>query len=227
MPINILVIDDDKKIVNRLMNNLKRADTSGIIGQIEVDDSITKTGDLEEYDPTVKYGMDFDAVLIDYQLGCEFSGILVSAWMSLKMSNVPRIALTTAPYIGGPSYFTNSFLKRDITDTPQKVIQELQTSIEEFNSTKWLEGQHKILVDEYQSLLDNNSSDSPLINSIETLLDKFEKIIDYKQEEKLKLILAQKKNRADLTEQLNKNENEIKNLRQKLDAYLKELSNNG
>ena len=50
MSINILVIDDDKRIVTRLMNNLKRADDSQIIGTIEVDDSITQLDTIEKYD---------------------------------------------------------------------------------------------------------------------------------------------------------------------------------
>lgn len=228
MPLNILVIDDDKKIVKRLMNNLKRADSNGLIGQIEVDDSITQDGDLENYDPAEKYGIDFNVVLIDYQLGCAFTGILVSAWMSLKMSKVPRIALTTAPYTGGPSYFTNSFLKRDITDSPKKVLDELVVCIEEFDSLKWLEEQHKLLVQQYQLLLKNqNSSDEVLLSNIDALLDKFEKILDSRQEEKLKEAFSFEEMSEDLSTKLNKNEGEILSLRKQLEHYIKELKSDG
>lgn len=34
MPINVLVIDDDKRIVERLMKNLKRMDSNKILGEI-------------------------------------------------------------------------------------------------------------------------------------------------------------------------------------------------
>lgn len=228
MPINILVIDDDKRIVERLMNNLRRADSNGLINQIEVDDSITQDGDLENYDPVEKFGIDFDVVLIDYQLGCAFTGILVSAWMSLKMSKIPRIALTTAPYTGGPSYFTNSFLKRDITDSPKKVLDKLATCIEEFDSSKWLEKQHRLLVQQYQLLLQAQSgSDEIMLSNIEALLDKFEKILDYKQEEKLKEALAFEHTSEDLLEKLSKNEGEIFSLREKLEHYIKELKSDG
>lgn len=227
MPINILVIDDDKKIVQRLMNNLKRADSNGLIGKIEVDDSITQGGDLENYDPKEKYGIDFNVVLIDYQLGCTFTGILVSAWMSLKMSKIPRVALTTAPYAGGPSYFTNSFLKRDITDSPQKVLEELIACIEDFDSTKWLEEQHTLLVEQYQSLLKRKSgSECELLTNIEILLDKFEKILDSKQEERIKMAFAFEEKRGDLLVKLSENEKKISSLHDQLEQYIKELKNN-
>lgn len=224
MSINILVIDDDKKIVKRLMNNLKRADTNGLIGQIEVDDSITQDGDLENYDPTEKYGLNFDVVLIDYQLGCSFTGILVSAWMALKMSKIPRIALTTAPYTGGPSYFTNAFLKRDVADCPEKVLEELMQCIEKFDSVKWLEQQHKMLVQQYQLLLSTCSgTEENTLTNIEILLDKFEKILDSRQEEKLKEAFLLEKTSEDFLTQINNNESEIKALKKQLEQYIGEL----
>lgn len=84
MAINILVIDDDKRMAIRLMNNLKRADQSNILGEIEVDDSIKELETVEKYDVS-HYGIKFDVALIDYQLSCSFTGILVSAWIALDL----------------------------------------------------------------------------------------------------------------------------------------------
>ena len=85
MAINILVIDDDVKTVERIMHTLVRADSNSTIGDIIVDDSIAKEStDIEEYDPENAFQTHFDIVLIDYQLGCSFTGILVSAWIPVK-----------------------------------------------------------------------------------------------------------------------------------------------
>lgn len=82
--INILVIDDEKDTIENLMRMLKRKDKLNKIGEIIVDDSmLNDIKSLEEYNIN-KYGVVFDAILIDYQLGCGFSGALVSAWMLIQ-----------------------------------------------------------------------------------------------------------------------------------------------
>lgn len=65
MSINILIIDDDKKSVERLINSLRRADKSNIIGECIVDDSVIYEDNIEKYNP-MKFGVQFDVLLVDY-----------------------------------------------------------------------------------------------------------------------------------------------------------------
>lgn len=50
MAINILVIDDDRKMAERLMRSLQRADKENVLGEIQVDDSVIKLETVENYD---------------------------------------------------------------------------------------------------------------------------------------------------------------------------------
>lgn len=193
MPINILVIDDEKETVESLMNMLKRKDSENILGEIIVDNSMLKSvSNLEEYNIS-KYGINFNAVLIDYQLDCEFSGILVSAWMLVQQIKAPRITLTGAEYPGPKEYFDGHILKDDIVDNSQYVISYISSCVENFNYEKWLEDQHQKFVELYSKMLseDNDGHLNPCeqenLHSIEALLDKFEKIIDAGQEEAIKM----------------------------------------
>lgn len=186
MPINILVIDDDKKIVSRLMNNLRRADHNHVLGVIEVDDSIVQLNTVEEYNIS-QFDTAFDVALIDYQLTSSFTGILVSAWIALYL-RIPRITLSTADYPGDPSYFNASILKREITDTPEVVIQRIQECVDTYNSDAWLDKQHRALVKEYQTLLRANNTTQ--LTQLETILDRFERILDAQQDSKIQAYLA-------------------------------------
>lgn len=220
MAINILIIDDDKKPVTRLVSNLRRADTNGDLGTIEIDDSIVQLDMVEKYDVS-KYNTVFDVALIDYQLTNSFSGISVSAWIALDLK-IPRIALTTAVCPGDPSYFNAAILKREITDNPQAVIQKIIDCVDMYNSDEWLNKQHRLLVEQYHGLLSANSN-TPALTQIEKLLDRFERIIDSHQEADIKkalaheqqLVSAQKKEQefdarfAELYSQLQKYQEEL------------------
>ena len=209
------------------MHTLVRADSNSTIGDIIVDDSIAKEStDIEEYDPENAFQTHFDIVLIDYQLGCSFTGILVSAWIALKM-NIPRLTLTTAPYNGDPGYFNGSILKRDITDHPAIVLKQLEEHIRNYDSIKWLNDQYKLLVQEYQRITDNElGSTKEQRESIEQLLDKFERIIDSKQESVLKEISIIENDSSELSKKLQENREKISGLNKQLDAYLEELKRN-
>lgn len=187
MAINILIIDDDKKTLTRLAGNLKRADTGNILGVIEVDDSIIHLDTVENYDVS-KYQIAFDVALIDYQLTSTFTGILVSAWIALHL-RIPRMTLSTATYPGDPSYFNGAILKKEITDSPTEVIQRIVECVEIYNSDEWLNNQHKLLVTQYQCLLKANNN-APELSQIESLLDRFERILDVQQETEIKKALA-------------------------------------
>lgn len=66
MAINILVIDDDRKMAERLMRGLQRADKENVLGEIQVDDSVIKLETVENYDIS-HFETTFDVALIDYQ----------------------------------------------------------------------------------------------------------------------------------------------------------------
>lgn len=224
MPINILVIDDDKRIVNRLMNNLKRADEASVLGTIEVDDSITGLDSIEKYDVS-HFETDFNVAFIDYQLTCSFTGILVSAWIALYLK-IPRLTLTTASYPGNPDYFNGFILKNEITDSPKEVIQRIVKCVDNYNTELWLNKQHQALVLQYQEMLkEGNSEFKPEFTAIQTLLDQFEKVLDAQQEIELKKTLMFEKTTNEFTIREEENERKLLELNAKLNHYLEELKN--
>ena len=66
-----------------------------------------------------------------------------------------------------------------------------------------------------------------MLSNIDALLDKFEKILDSRQEEKLKEALSFEEMSENLMTKLNKNESEILSLRKQLEHYIKELKSDG
>ena len=192
-PINILVIDDEKEPIENLMRMLKRKDRSNKIGEIIGDNSMLKdVKSLEEFNIS-KYGINFDAILIDHQLGCGFSGALVSAWMLIQKIKAPRITFTGAAYPGPKEYFDENIVKDEITKNAQDVIDRIVFCVENFKYDEWLVAQHDQLINEYSKLLKEDQSgnlsytEKVNLTSLENILDKFENIIDSKQNEAIKL----------------------------------------
>lgn len=222
MPINILVIDDDKQIVTRLMNSLKRADDSQVIGAIVVDDSFKELDTIEKYDVS-HFETTFDVALIDYQLTCSFTGILVSAWIALYLG-IPRMTLTTAAYPGNPDYFNGSILKNELTDTPREALRKIVECVDHYNSELWLNKQHQALVLQYQQLLqEKNHETSPEFSEIQSLLDQFEKILDAKQEAEMKKSIWYEKSTNEFRKREEENEKILLELNEKLNHYLEKM----
>lgn len=222
MAINILVIDDDKRSVDYMMKSLKRADAVGVLGTIVVDDEVTRLNTLEKFD-VAKYDTKFDVALIDYQLTCTFTGILVSAWIALYLK-IPRLTLTTAAYPGNPDYFNGSILKNEITDSPTDVIQRIVKCVDSYNAELWLDKQHQALVLQYHELLKEDGAEtSPEFSEVQTLLDRFEKILDAQQEEKIRAILMYEERTSDFVEFQKENEQKLAELGEKLKHYLGEI----
>lgn len=224
MAINILVIDDDRKIAERLMRNLQRADKEGILGEIKVDDSIIKLDTVENYDIS-HLGASFDVALIDYQLSSTFTGILVSAWISLHLQ-IPRLTLTTAAYPGNPAYFNGFVLKDEITDSPEIVLQRIADCVDNYNAELWLAKQHEELISEYQRILDDDGViNQEELKSIEHLLDRFEKIIDAHQEERIKKVALYERSKDVFVKKQQENEERLSTLYDTLNRYLEEMKN--
>ena len=222
MPINVLVIDDDKRIVERLMKNLKRMDSNKILGEIYVDDTITELENIAKYDVS-DFKNKIDVALIDYQLSCSFTGILVSAWIALDLG-IPRLTLTTAAYPGNPEYFNGSILKQEITDSPGIVIERIKECVECYNSELWLNKQHHALVIEYQNLLKEGDRTSEFdLNAIQNILDKFERILDDRQERELQKILSYENIKDDFSKKEQENEKKLSDLNKKLEKCLEAL----
>jgi hypothetical protein len=222
MAINILVIDDDARGVRYMMDNLIHADVAGIIGSIVVDDGVTKVETLEKFD-VGKYGTKFNVALIDYQLTCSFTGILVSAWISLYLK-IPRLTLSTAAYPGDPDYFNGQILKNEITDDPNSVIQRIKECVEGYDAEVWLNWQHRDLVLQYQKMLEEVDPDSkPEFTAIQKLLDHFEKILDTRQEERIKCSLIYEQSTSEYVKMREKNEKQMLELNEKLNHYLEEM----
>jgi hypothetical protein len=228
-PINILIIDDEKTYVERLMGELKRKDKQNRVGSIIVDNSMLDEQSLEQYDAS-SHNLKFDIVLIDYQLGCSYTGILVSAWMMLHLK-VPRMTLTSGPYPGPKDYFNGHITKDEITDKPNIVINRIIKCVESFNYNSWLEKQYEQLVDNYSKMVsdDNNLIANPCENEslkmLTQLLDKYEKIIDVKQEETIKLKLEYINNKIGFINSEKKFNEEMLNKQRQLQDILKELKN--
>ena len=189
-PVNLIVIDDDMTYVERAMKYLKRHDRESLLGEYIVDDTILSIEKIEDYSPST-YGIEFDAVLIDYQLNKEFTGVLVSAWIMLQL-HIPRITLTTATYTGPKNYFDEFIRKDEITDNPNNVIHKIVSCISNFNYSQWLDNQYKELVGQYNDLLAKSERNTlipheeEMFKKIGNLLDKFERILDTQQEERIK-----------------------------------------
>ena len=229
MAINILIVDDDKKSVQRLVNNLKRSDVHNMIGECVVDDTMIAEDDLEKYNP-MKWGIRFDVLLVDYQLSMQFTGVLVAAWIMLQLK-IPKLTLTTGTYSGPKDCFDGYLRKDELLNEPQKIIEKLVKVVDDFNSVQWLEKQHKLLVDEYQALFQEksvnglNGADENQLNTLEKLLDKFEKIIDFEQEKEIKkrqLILEEQNGYSNRILALNER---ISELTDELESRLLELKN--
>lgn len=226
-PINILVIDDEIKIVQRLMKTLERKDLNKQIGSIIVDDSMLGDQSLEQYDAFV-HETQFDIVLIDYQLGCSYTGILVSAWMMLQL-RIPRMTLTSGPYPGPKNYFDGYIMKDEIIDKPDEVISRIVKCVETFNYNVWLEKQYEQLVEQYSRLIEDdakfqlNSAEQENLNSLIRLLDKFEKIIDVEQEEKIRLKMEYINNQTSFIEKEKVYSSEIINKQKELQETLEAL----
>ena len=227
--INILVIDDNKREVERLFKIIKKADINNIIANYVIDDAITKLGNLEEYNPN-NYGIDFDVLLVDYQLNCSFSGALAAAWIMLQKP-MPKFTLTTGVYPGPQEGFDGFILKNDLLNKPEEFITQILCAVESFNSKQWLEKQHEQLVGEYQRLLDDkqqgraNGADEEKIVILEKILDKIEKVLDVEQERIIKekrLILDDEKS---FRERINQQNEKMDELDKKLEEYLERLDN--
>lgn len=225
--INILVIDDETTFVNRLMESLKRKDTKDRIGKVVVDSSMLGDKSLEQYDASI-HNTKFDIVLIDYQLGCSYTGILVSAWMMLQLQ-VPRMTLTSGAYPGPRDYFDGYITKDEIIDSPNEVIDRIVSCVETFNYNKWLEKQYDQLVDQYSKMLSDdqdlrlNPCEKENLASLANLLDKFEKIIDEEQEKAIKLKMEYINNQVGFAEKEKVYNQELYEKQKQLQETLKEL----
>lgn len=221
---NVLVIDDDVKISERLMGNLRRADHAGVLGIIKVDDTVIKLDSVEEYDIS-QYDVKYDVALIDYQLSTTFTGILVSAWIALHLK-IPRLTLTSAAYPGDPAYFNGSILKNEIVDTPQEVIRRIVECVENYEADVWLSNQHQELVAEYQRLLKcDGVLDRQYLVQVEGLLDRFERILDVHQEEHIKKVSMHEKEQDSFKKRQRENEEKLAELYRKYDMYLEAIKN--
>lgn len=61
--------------------------------------------------------------------------------------------------------------------------------VETYNSDEWLNNQHRLLVEQYQNLL-QSSDNAPELAQLENLLDRFERILDAQQDSEIKKALA-------------------------------------
>lgn len=225
--INILVIDDEITIVNRLMESLKRKDDQNRIGKVVVDNSMLGDKSLEQYDASI-HNTKFDIVLIDYQLDCSYTGILVSAWMMLQLQ-VPRMTLTSGTYPGPRDYFDGYITKDEIVDSPNEVIDRIVSCVESFNYNNWLEKQYNQLVEQYSKMLSDdqdlklNPNEKDNLESLANLLDKFEKIIDEEQEKAIKLKMEYINNQVGFVEKEKEYNQELHEKQRQLQETLKEL----
>lgn len=134
--------------------------------------------------------------------------------------------LTTAAYPGNPAYFNGSILKDEITDTPEVVIKRIADCVDNYNVELWLTKQHQALVSEYQKLLkDVDFADQQELSSIEKLLDRFEKILDSRQEERIKKSLIYERETDEFIKRQKENEEKLSELHLRLNRYLEEIEN--
>ncbi len=227
MAINILIVDDDKPMLESLVKTLRGADRNNVIGKCIVDDSFSENDNIENYDP-MKHGVNFDIVLVDYQLNCSFTGMLAAAWIAIQLK-IPKMTLTGGKYCGPESYFDGFIEKDEINDSPEDVIERIERVVMNFNAQKWLEKQHDNLVQEYHELLDEKEKvknafyKSNELKALERLLDKFDKIIDEKQSEHIKEHMILIDNEEEFRKQEKEYLDRIAIRESKIDEYIKKL----
>jgi len=225
-PINILVIDDDLDYIERLMEQLKSKDIEKKIGTIICDASMLD-GKLEDYDPSI-HRVKFDVVLIDYQLGCTYTGNLVSAWIMLQIK-APRMTLTSGNYSDPSGYFDGYICKAEVADKPEEIIDRIITCIETFNYNLWLDEQYQLLVMQYSDHIIKNriqgidSAELDNLNCINAILDKFERILDSSQEEQIKLRMQFIEKEQEFFEKDKKYISKLENGQRKLQDILSNL----
>lgn len=139
---------------------------------------------------------------------------------------IPRLTLTTASYPGNPAYFNGSILKNEITDSPEVVIQRILECVENYNAELWLAKQHQELVAEYQHMLDDDGlTNQEELKSIEHILDRFEKILDAHQEERIKRANLYEQAKDEFAKKQQANEEKLSKLYEELNRYLEEMKN--
>ena len=127
-------------------------------------------------------------------------------------------------YPGNPEYFNGSILKQEITDSPGIVIERIKECVECYNSELWLNKQHHALVIEYQNLLKEGDRTSEFdLNAIQNILDKFERILDDRQERELQKILSYENIKDDFSKKEQENEKKLSDLNKKLEKCLEAL----
>lgn len=219
--LNLLIIDDEKKSMETYVKLLKREDKDDIIQNIIIDDEFPQSYEqLTDYNFT-KFEMDFDAILIDYQLNVEYSGVWISAWLNLHKINAPRIALTGANYPGNKEFFDEYIVKREITDNPKEVIWKIRNSIENHNHEEWLKKRYLEIVGIYSqrcdSLVGDARKEDNSLKMLQKMLNDFEAIIDSKQNELIKTRLGE-------ISLLNSNFSEIDEIDQDIQSKVTEIS---
>ena len=176
----------------------------------------------------MKHGVNFDIVLVDYQLNCSFTGMLAAAWIAIQLK-IPKMTLTGGKYCGPKSYFDGFIEKDEINDSPEDVIERIERVVMNFNAQKWLEKQHDNLVQEYHELLDEKEKvknafyKSNELKALEQLLDKFDKIIDENQSEHIKEHMILIDNEEEFRKQEKEYLDRIAIRESKIDEYIKKL----
>lgn len=217
MPINILVFDDCYQQTNRLLKRLK-SESDGYIDNYYIIDNFD-IGKLEQFSfDLLPY--EIDVVMIDYQLNCEFSGVILSALMLNQKYKVPRFSLSSAKVTDQNFKFEASLLKNDISKNPLKVINIIKTTIEEFQKNDWLENEYKKVWKEFLSIK-SIDPESEYLSELESLLDKLESVSNIKLRESIETT----KNIKQELYNAPKIKEEIENINIKISKLLEELEN--
>lgn len=91
---------------------------------------------------------------------------------------------------------------------------------------RWLAKQHQELVAEYQHMLDDDGlTNQEELKSIEHILDRFEKILDAYQEERIKKANLYEQAKDEFAKKQQANEERLSKLYEKLNRYLEEMKN--
>ena len=91
---------------------------------------------------------------------------------------------------------------------------------------QWLAKQHQELVAEYQHMLDDDGlTNQEELKSIEHILDRFEKILDTHQEERIKRANLYEQAKDEFAKKQQANEEKLSKLYEELNRYLEEMKN--
>lgn len=220
--INILVFDDETKLTERAVKKLKRV-APQTFDKIYVTCLKNEINVLENLSFDNIEGLNFipDVILIDKEIQCQFTGILISSCLLNLNTKIPRISLTGAELDENDKRkFDESITKTELSNSPLSVAKKIENVVLYLDKKNWIYSQYEYILNEYNLATERGETDK--IGIIDNILNKLESLIEKEMEVKIE---ATRKMMSKYDEEYKKIEdldNKIVELLEKLNMRLDE-----